>query len=95
MNEPVEEEKWIVDEKSQRGKYILELKRGFGFRAGVRFDGCVHLHMDSMDWNTGEPDREDSDYMHICDLDDFIKALQELRESAREHFKNDDYGVWK
>lgn len=65
-------------------------------QASVKFDGCIHFsqagnvpfgkdygyHGDSK-----ERDKSACDgYFHICDLDDMIKKLQELKKKAVEHF---------
>ena len=53
---------------------------------------CVHLHSY---YNGDMPDTakdEDVDYLHICDLDDFINELQQLRETMRwQRPEWDDY----
>lgn len=45
---------------------------------------CVHLHSYSNGAMPGDEGREDDvDYLHICDLDDFIEELQALRAAMR------------
>ncbi len=56
--------------------------------ATCKWDGCVHLHVGlPMDRPGGR------DYVHICDLDDFILQLERVRDAARAHFG--DNGYWK
>lgn len=59
-------------------------------RADVRRDGCVHLQSFSNgadpEQDTAERVAEDTDYMHICDLEQHIRRMQELLEKARAHF---------
>lgn len=47
--------------------------------ADVRFDGCVNLRR----LYPGG----DHDYLHICDLEEFISQLQELLEMEKAHFR--------
>lgn len=54
-------------------------------RYSLRFDGCVHIER----WfNGGTCDNKqgDRDYLHVCDLADFIETLQELKRQAESHF---------
>jgi hypothetical protein len=56
-------------------------------RLEQRQDGCCHIE----NWFNGEDcdtiNPEHRDYIHICDLDEFISQLTELRDKAKEHFK--------
>lgn len=75
------------------GEHLLMLQRRLEttvtWRATVKWDGCVHL---SHYFNGVDPDAspelvdENSDYLHICDLEAHIKQLQSLLESAKAHF---------
>lgn len=60
------------------------------YRAFVRFDGCITLNCMSngSDWGS-ETAEEDSDGMHICEIDDMIGRLQSLREEAIKYFGSD------
>lgn len=64
------------------------------WRASLRFDGCVHLNRYfngfDPDSKTGPSSKDnDTDYMHICDLDELIELLQQLKSEALEHFGKD------
>lgn len=48
------------------------------FTARVSYDGCVNLRRHYI---TG-----DQDYIHICELDEFIALLQELQAMGKAHF---------
>lgn len=51
-----------------------------------RWDGCVHIERFS---NGDTPDKhseENRDYLHVCDIDDFIARLVEAKEIARKKF---------
>lgn len=59
------------------------------YRAGLRFDGCVHLNRY---FNGDDPLKNpdcDSDYFHICGLQDFIEDMQSLLEEGRKRFGAD------
>lgn len=55
----------------------------------VKSPGCTHLHHYSNGTIAGSPKAEqeadDIDYLHICELDDFIAQLIQLRELRRRH----------
>lgn len=57
--------------------------------ATVKKDGCIHFYEgNNAPMGSKYPERstEDDNYIHICELDDFIKQLQELREAAIAYF---------
>lgn len=58
--------------------------------AGVRWDGCINL---VRYFNNAADDEsrkvDDCDVMHICDIDETIQLLQELKAAAIEY-----YGEW-
>jgi len=70
------------------------------WEAFVRWDGCFNLHQAGnvpfsdeyghswgTCWNGKERDPVAcDDYIHICDLDDYIKRLQTLRDEAVKYF---------
>jgi len=68
--------RWI---KKEEYEYRLTFWDGEGwYRAEVKWDGCVHF------WRYHNAPGEDEDYLHICDLDDLILRLQQLRATVRE-----------
>jgi hypothetical protein len=74
----------IVAEKS--APHWLELRDPDGwYEASVKWDGCVHFLR-----HFNEPDgKGDTDYLHICDLDEEIARLTALRDMSRAHFGPD------
>jgi hypothetical protein len=50
------------------------------YEAEVRFDGCIDI--------VKLYRNNDDDTIHICDLDDFIARLEEIRELAKQKFGN-------
>lgn len=64
------------------------------WKAVVKFDGCVHFnHAHNAAFKPDGSDNTenggDSDYSHICDLDDYIERLLALRDLALKHFGPD------
>jgi hypothetical protein len=81
---------WKVN-KDKTKDHWLEVEDPEGWwSAVVKWDGCIHLNR-YYNIPKNEPERIDSDvdYLHICDLDEFIKDMQDLREKAKEHFGED------
>lgn len=68
--------------------------------AYIKWDGCIDFRKY---WNDATVDDVHSEekghncnYIHICDIDDMIKRLQELKEVAKEHFSESNYeNYWK
>jgi hypothetical protein len=52
------------------------------YRASVKSTGCIHFYQDY-------PADDDGEYLHICDIDDLIERLQELKVRAELHFGED------
>jgi hypothetical protein len=84
---------WVQDPRSETHEACLCLVDKSGWwDVFVKFDGCVHIRAYSNAARDDQhklpsPLREDStDYMHICDLDEFIAGLQALRAAAVQHF---------
>lgn len=50
-------------------------------RVSFKWDGCIDLH-----YNDG--------YIHICDVDDMIKKLQEIKQLAKENFDEENYCMY-
>ena len=67
--------------------------------ACVKWDGCIHFDKASnvpfskeYGFHNGNRNKEAcDDYIHICDIDDFIKMLEALKQKAIEHFKDQEY----
>ena len=85
------EELWLEDPEKKTvlqddgAPVILYLKTdgeetGIRLRAEVKWDGCIHFY------NEGDGSGENVQYLHICDLDEFIGELQALSKKAKEKF---------
>jgi len=93
INTDCHTETWIDDPKGYKNEAWISLiyqhcKDGtYWICAGVKFDGCIHYRKSC---NQPFPhDKEDEDYIHICDIDEMIKSLTLLKEAAIQHFGKD------
>jgi len=88
---------WIEDPKGNKSEAWIDLiynhyKDGMHWvHAGVKRDGCIHLRKA---YNipfpqTNEEIEDNSDYIHICDIDEMIEQLTKLKEVALKHFGSD------
>jgi len=60
----------------------VELKDERGeWSASIRFDGCIHFNK--------HYDDADHDYIHICDVDEMIKTLQDIKQKSLDMFGSD------
>lgn len=91
MEKPIYD--WADDPKGSKCDGSIDLiychyKDGQHYdHASVKFDGCIHLRRA---YNAPFPkDDEDQDYIHICNIDEYIKQLVSLKEKAIEHFGED------
>ena len=73
----------VVEEKTK--EHWLEVKDPEGwYYAIVRFDGCIHFNRC---YNEPESFNDSmTNYLHICDIDEIINRLQELKKAALKHF---------
>ena len=80
----------IQRNKDEGSTTLVDKERGF--KAMVKFDGCIHLNTSNIvEWDDEDEesvfnDENNSDYVHICDIDRMINFLTELREQAKLHF---------
>ena len=59
----------------------------------IKWDGCVELiRYHNRPFFAENPDPQDVNRLHICDLDDFIERLQALRQEGVAYF-GEDWGV--
>ncbi len=62
--------------------------------ASVKWDGCIHLSTagnvpfckEYGDANGKRDEAACDDYIHICNIDDYIKKLLQLKDAAVKHF---------
>lgn len=73
---------WNIKNKTPGSLTLTSVDGCMNLEADVRFDGCVHLRRYYI-----RPDFDDvADYIHICDVDELIALLTELRDKATEVF---------
>ena len=58
-----------------------------GIEVDFTVKGCIDLRMFHNGGTPTEHREEDVDYMHVCDLDDFVSALLHAQELAREKWR--------
>lgn len=60
-----------------------------------KWDGCINYHKYENGYTVDDEYSEDrnktSQYIHICDINDMIEKLQEIKKIAEEHFSKDNY----
>jgi hypothetical protein len=78
-----------VEEKSlDHWLELDDVESGWHY-AVVKWDGCIHYNRyynHPKQDQEARPEDELSDYLHICDLDEEIERLRELKEHALAHF---------
>ncbi|MEM5592800.1 hypothetical protein AAHH67_15525 [Niallia circulans] len=47
-------------------------------KVSFKWDGCIDLH-------------HDDNYIHICDIDNMIEKLQEIKQIAKKEFNKQNY----
>jgi len=66
----------------------------YGFtEVTLKWDGCIDYRIG---WNGIKPCEDETgyntNYIHICDIDEMIEKLQAIKDYGRNHFKNE---FWK
>lgn len=69
---------------------VLEDEKYGNIQALLKWDGCIDFRYG---WNGIKPGEdktgENTDYIHICDIDEMIANLQALKEFGKKHFDNE------
>lgn len=50
-------------------------------KVSFKWDGCIDLH-------------HENNYIHICDIDEMIEKLQEIKRTAKRLFREDNYDTY-
>lgn len=59
----------------------------------LKWDGCIDLRIGLNGFKPSEDKSgENSQYIHICDIDEFIEKLKAIKECGKNHFNNE---YWK
>ncbi len=89
---------WQID-KDKTKDHWLELVDPEGWRSAVaKWDGCVdyYLYHNTPKGMDLANDEEMTDYIHICNIDEEIARLQELKRIAANFFaEHRPDGIWK
>ncbi|MGD6876840.1 hypothetical protein [Bacillus infantis] len=78
------EQKWKVTKvnKTEDGTVVSAYASDeFDNKVSFKWDGCIDLH-------------HDDNYIHICDVDEMIEKLQEIKRMAKENFDEDNYSTY-
>ena len=63
-----------------------------------KWDGCVDYNKFSNGYTVDDEDSkskaESADYIHICDIDDMIEKLQEIKKIAEENFDKQNFEMY-
>jgi len=80
-----------VKEKEDHSLILVNEDKTFQIR--ITFDGCYHIENFCNGYNADTEkealETDNRDYMHICDINVFIKELQDCRHKAIKHFNNE------
>ena len=80
----------VEREKNEANMTVVDKERGI--KATARFDGCIHLDTSNIvDWDDEDEesvfnDPNNTGYLHICNIDNMIRFLTELKKHAESHF---------
>ena len=85
--------KWIETPENKNEDHWVDLifqdeEGNHWNQAAVKWDGCIHLWRGyNTPLNKQIPEKNDADYIHICDLYEYIQMLVGLKEKALDYFK--------
>jgi hypothetical protein len=86
--------KFVKVREYEGSKNVVLEDEEYGYdEVTLKWDGCVDYRIGfngvkASEDNTGE----NSQYIHICDIDEMIEKLQALKEYGKKHFNNE---YWK
>ncbi len=98
--------KWEIDPNGSSKEYYANFvcdidKEGYFWAAAtVKWDGCIHFNKagnvpfsEEYGSPTSNKPRDSAacdDYIHICNLDDFIRKLLALRKTCKKYFPSQE-----
>lgn len=86
------ENKFIINKQSS-DEYQIELISEYkDYHVIAKWDGCIDLRKSYNSSDATDPNNKDKKYIHICDIDEFIKVLFEIKEKAQSWFG--DHDAW-
>lgn len=87
---------WKIDEKETTDSWLTVIDNedpelGVWYKAIVKWDGCIHLNRyfnNPYIKNEKSEENDAPDYIHICELNNYINRLIALRDIANEFYKD-------
>lgn len=87
-------DEWILDEEENHKNSVFFnfMNKEIGLnscymRAAVKWDGCIQINrIDNGTFGDPSDDEDDVTYIHVCDIDEFIEQLKQLKQKTIEHF---------
>lgn len=72
--------------------FVIEARSEYeDLQVHMKWDGCINLYKYS-NGDTPEAHTEDNtSYIHICEVKEFIKELQDIVDIAEKNFHEDDF----
>jgi len=72
--------------------YAIEVRNEYNdLKIHIKWDGCIDI---SKYWNGTSPennDEDNTDYIHVCEVKEFIKELQSVVNIAEKNFSKDNF----
>ena len=88
------EEHWTIDDNQTKSHWLVTRDQDGWWEAVCKWDGCVDLqHFGNIPYDE-DPERENpqccDDYIHVCDLKEYVERLQALLTLAQDFFGDED-----
>ena len=83
------------DDKTHDAYWVEFEAREWGYYAQCKGDGCIHFYRlyNGCTYDQSQTNEhgcgDQADYLHICDLTEFIAELQRLKAARDDHFCRD------
>lgn len=77
---------FVFENEDKKGKTI------WNYKVVCKWDGCVDFRQYSNGYSWDHECNDEcqclEEYIHICDVDDFMKVLEEIKKQGKEFFKD-------
>lgn len=86
---------WVSDPTDETAHYLVLRHPNGWYEARIKYDGCFELvraHNDPLP-ELPEPTAQLIDQIHVCDVDELIAQLQELKQIAFAKFGSEFWSV--
>lgn len=72
--------------------YVIEARNEYGdLQVHMKWDGCIDLYKYSNGYTIEEHSEDNVVNLHICEVKEFIKELQDVVKIAEQNFHKDDF----